>query len=108
LSVPKYLIKAKYTQEGIAGVKRAGGSSRREAVAKSAESVGGKMESFYFAFGDTDVYTVCDLPDNKAAAGLAMTVGAAGGATVHTVPLLTPEEVDAAAKVNVEYRKPGS
>jgi uncharacterized protein with GYD domain len=105
--MPKYLIKAKYTQEGIAGVKRAGGSSRREAVVKTAESVGGKLESFYFAFGDTDAYVVCDLPDNAAAAGLAMTVGASGGAHVTTVPLLTVEEVDSAAKVTVDYRKPG-
>ena len=106
--MPKYLIKARYTQEGIAGVKREGGSSRREVVAKTAQSVGGKLESFYFALGDTDVYVVCDLPDNAAAAGLAMTVGAAGGAMVNTVPLLTPEEVDTAAKVNVDYRKPGA
>jgi uncharacterized protein with GYD domain len=106
--MPKYLIKARYSVDGIAGVKREGGSSRRDIVAKTAESVGGKMESFYFAFGDTDVYVVCDLPNNAAAAGLAMTVGAAGGAMVNTVPLLTPEEVDTAAKVNVEYRKPGA
>jgi uncharacterized protein with GYD domain len=106
--MPKYLIKAKYTQDGIAGVKRAGGSSRRDAVDQTAQSVGGKLESFYFAFGDTDAYVICDLPDNAAAAGLAMTVGAAGGASVTTVALLTVEEVDAAAKVNVEYRKPGA
>ena len=106
--MPKYLIKARYSVDGIAGVKREGGSSRREVVAKTAQSVGGKLESFYFALGDTDVYVVCDLPDNAAAAGLAMTVGAAGGAMVNTVPLLTPEEVDTAAKVNVDYRKPGA
>jgi uncharacterized protein with GYD domain len=106
--MPKYLIKARYTQEGIAGVKRAGGTSRRDAVAKTAESVGGTVESFYFGFGDTDAYVICDLPDNAAAAGLAMTVGASGGAMVNTVPLLTVEEVDAAAKVNVDYRKPGA
>jgi len=106
--MPKYLIKARYSVDGIAGVKREGGSSRRDVVAKTAESVGGKMEWFYFAFGDTDVYVVCDLPNNAAAAGLAMTVGAAGGAMVNTVPLLTVEEVDAAAKVNVDYRKPGA
>jgi uncharacterized protein with GYD domain len=106
--MPKYLIKARYTQEGIAGVKREGGSSRRAVVAKTAESVGGKLESFYFAFGDTDVYVVCDLPDNAAAAALAMNVGAQGGAMVNTVPLLTPEDVDSAAKLTVDYTKPGA
>jgi uncharacterized protein with GYD domain len=94
--------------EGVRGVKDAGGSSRRDAVAKVAESVGGRLESFYFAFGDHDVYTVVDLPDNESAATVALTVNAAGGATVRTVVLLTPEEVDAAAKRSADYRPPGS
>jgi uncharacterized protein with GYD domain len=106
--MPKYLIEASYTLEGVRGVKDAGGSSRRDAVAKVAESVGGRLESFYFAFGDHDVYTVVDLPDNESAATVALTVNAAGGATVRTVVLLTPEEVDAAAKRSADYRPPGS
>jgi uncharacterized protein with GYD domain len=106
--MPKYLIEASYTQEGVKGVKAAGGSSRRDAVAKVAESVGGKLESFYFAFGDHDVYTVLDLPDNESAATVALTVNAAGGATVRTVVLLTPEEVDAAAERSADYRPPGN
>ena len=106
--MPKYLIEASYTLDGVKGVQSAGGSSRRDAVAKVAESVGGSMESFYFAFGDHDVYTVVDLPDNEAAAAVAITVNAAGGAAVRTTVLLTPEEVDSAAKQSVEYRPPGS
>jgi uncharacterized protein with GYD domain len=106
--MPKYLIEASYTLDGVKGVQSAGGSSRRDAVAKVAESVGGRMESFYFAFGDHDVYTVIDLPDNEAAAAVAITVNAAGGASVKTTVLLTPEEVDAAAKRSVDYRPPGS
>ena len=106
--MPKYLIEASYTLEGVRGVKDAGGSSRRDAVAKVAESVGGQLESFYFAFGDRDAYVVADLPDNESAASVALTVNSAGGATVRTVVLLTPEEVDAAAKRSVDYRAPGS
>ncbi|HEY7632052.1 MAG TPA: GYD domain-containing protein [Thermoleophilaceae bacterium] len=106
--MPKYLIEASYTLDGVKGVQSAGGSSRRDAVAKVAESVGGQMESFYFAFGDHDVYTVIDLPDNEAAAAVAITVNAAGGASVKTTVLLTPEEVDAAANRSVDYRPPGS
>jgi uncharacterized protein with GYD domain len=89
-------------------VQSAGGSSRRDAVAKVAESVGGSLDSFYFAFGDHDVYTVVDLPDNEAAAAVAITVNAAGGASIRTTVLLTPEEVDAAAERSVDYRPPGS
>jgi uncharacterized protein with GYD domain len=106
--MPKYLIEASYTLEGVKGVQSAGGSSRRDAIAKVAESVGGRLESFYFAFGDSDVYTVVDLPDNESATAVALTVNASGAVTVRTTVLLTPEEVDAAAKRSVEYRPPGA
>jgi uncharacterized protein with GYD domain len=106
--MPKYLIEASYTLEGVKGVQRAGGTSRRDAIATLAESAGGRMESFYFAFGDRDVYTVVELPDNEAAAAVAMTVNSSGAVAVRTTVLLTPEEVDAAAKVSVDYRPPGS
>ncbi|UGS34081.1 GYD domain-containing protein [Capillimicrobium parvum] len=106
--MPKYLIEASYTLDGVKGVQSAGGTSRRDAVAKAAESAGGRLETFYFAFGDHDVYTIVDLPDNESAAAVALGVNAAGGATVRTVVLLTPEEVDAAAKRSVSYRPPGA
>jgi uncharacterized protein with GYD domain len=106
--MPKYLIEASYTPEGVKGVQSAGGSSRREAVVAVAESVGGTLESFYFAFGDRDAHVIVDLPDNESAAAVALTVNASGGATAKTTVLLTPEEVDAAAKRSVDYRPPGS
>ena len=105
--MPKFLFEASYTLDGVKGVQAAGGSSRRDAVAKVAESVGGRLEGFYFAFGDRDAYVVVDLPDNESATAVALTVNAAGGATVRTVVLLTPEEVDAAAQRSVEYKPPG-
>ena len=106
--MPKFLIEASYTQEGVKGVQSAGGSSRRDAVAEVAESVGGRLESFYFAFGERDAYVIADLPDNESAAAVALAVNAAGGATARTVVLLTPEEIDAAAKRSVDYRPPGA
>jgi uncharacterized protein with GYD domain len=106
--MPKFLIEASYTLEGVKGVQSAGGSSRRDAVAQMAERVGGRLESFHFGFGDRDAYVIVELPDNETAAAVALGVNAAGGATVRTIVLLTPEEVDAAAKRSVEYRPPGS
>ena len=106
--MPKYLIEASYTVEGVKGVQSAGGSSRRDAIAALAESVGGQLESFYFAFGDRDVYTVVDLPDNESATAVALTVNASGAVTIRTTVLVTPEEVDSAAKRSVEYRAPGA
>jgi len=106
--MPKYLIEASYTREGIEGVLRAGGSSRVEAVKEAAGSVGGKLESFHFAFGDHDAIVIVEAPDNEAAAAVALTVNASGGATSRTTVLLTPEEVDDAAKRSVDYAAPGS
>jgi uncharacterized protein with GYD domain len=104
--MPKFLFEASYTLGGARGVQSAGGSSRREAVAEVAESLGGQLEAFYFAFGDHDAYVIVDLPDNESATAVALTVNAAGGATVKTVVLLTPEEVDAAAQRSVPYQPP--
>ena len=106
--MPKFLIEASYSVEGVKGVQSAGGSSRRDAVAQVAESVGGQLESFHFGFGESDAYVIVDLPSNEAAAAVALTVNSAGGATTKTTVLLTPEEVDEAAKQSVEYRPPGS
>ena len=105
--MPKFLFETSYTRDGLKGVQSAGGSSRRDAITKLAESVGGQLEGFYFAFGEHDAYVIVDLPDNESAAAVALTVNATGGATVNTVVLLTPEEVDAAAKRSVDYRPPG-
>jgi uncharacterized protein with GYD domain len=104
--MPKFLFEASYTVEGVKGLQDQGGSGRRDAVAKAAASVGGRLERFYFGFGDHDAFAIADLPDNQSATAFALAVGAAGGATVRTVVLLTPEEVDAAIKRSVDYRSP--
>ena len=104
----KYLLKVNYTLDGIRGVKEKGGTARKAAAAAAAKSVGGKLDSIYFAFGSTDVYCVADLPSNEAAAALALTISASGGASVETVVLLTVDEVDAATQQNVKYKPPGS
>jgi uncharacterized protein with GYD domain len=105
--MPKYLIKARYTQDGLKGVVKGGGSARRTAVEEMVEGVGGSLDAFYFAFGQTDAYVIADLPDNTTVAAVGLTVGAAGAASVETVTLLTPEEVDAAAEKSVDYSPPG-
>jgi uncharacterized protein with GYD domain len=102
----KYLLEVNYTLDGIRGVIAGGGSAREKVARAAAKSVGGDIESFHFAFGGTDVFVVADLPDNTAAAALALSVAAAGGATVRTVVLLTSAEIDAAAKQQVTYTPP--
>lgn len=103
----KFLIEATYTAEGVRGIQSSGGSSRRDAVTKALESAGGSLESFYFGFGGSDAYVTVDAPDNVTAAAVALTVNATGAVHAKTVVLLTPEEVDAAAKKSVSYTPPG-
>jgi uncharacterized protein with GYD domain len=105
--MPKYLVEVKYTLDGIKGVKSEGGSARVAAATAAVEEQGGKVEAFYFAFGDYDAYVVADMPDNVSAAALGLIVSAAGGATTHTVVLLTADEIDAASKRKTLYRAPG-
>ena len=104
----KYMIQANYAAEGMKGLLKAGGSSRRKAVDELMASVGGKTESFYFAFGDTDAFVIVDAPDNVTAAAVALTVGASGLVNLKTTVLMTPEEVDQATKKSPAYRAPGA
>ena len=105
--MPKYLIQANYTADGIKGVLAKGGSARREAVEKMLADVGGTLESFHFAFGGTDAFVVVDVPDNTTAAAIGMMVAASGMTTCQTTVLLTPEDVDRAAAVKATYTPPG-
>ena len=104
----KFLMTADYKSKGTAGVLKEGGSARRAEVKHAVEAVGGKMQAFYFAYGHVDAYVICDLPDPNAAIALSLAVNASGAVVVNTVPLITPEEVDAAAKKVVSYRAPGA
>jgi uncharacterized protein with GYD domain len=105
--MPKFLIEASLTAQGVKGVQSEGGTARREAVTSAVESVGGQLESFHFGFGDHDVFVIADFPDNEGAAAMALAVNSSGAVTTRTVVLLTPEQVDAAAERSVDYRPPG-
>ena len=105
--MPKYLVQASYTVEGLKGLLKDGGSKRREAVAQLAKGLGGTLEAFYYAFGDDDIFAIFDLPDNVSATAVSLVINAAGAATVKITVLLTPEEVDQATKKTVDYRPPG-
>ena len=109
--MPKYLGRASYTSEGLKGLLKEGGTSRREAAAKAIESLGGTLEAYYFAFGDTDVFIIVDLPDNVSATAGSLISNASGTHQFTLTALLTPEEVDQAtdlAKAKMAaYRPPG-
>jgi len=104
----RYLFQASYSAEGIKGVLKEGGTGRRAAVEAALKSLGGKLEAFYYAFGDTDVFVIVDGIDNTTAAAFSMGVAAAGTVSaVKTTVLMTPEEIDQATKKTMSYRPPG-
>ena len=106
--MPKYLWRARYTAQGTRGLVKAGGSKRRKAVEAALRTVGGKLEAFYFALGDVDVYIIADVPDNVSIAAASLVINAAGAVSVNTTALLTPDELDQAAKQyrHLAYRPP--
>ena len=106
--MPKYLFEASYTPEGVEGIRRSGAASRADAVSDMCSGLGGKLDSFHFAFGDVDAFVVCDLPNDEAAAAAAFAVGATTTTRIKTVKLLTIEEADAAISRSASYRPPGS
>jgi uncharacterized protein with GYD domain len=107
--VAKYLTLGSYTAEGLKGLLKEGGSARRKVVEDGVKALGGRLESFYFAFGEHDIVAISEAPDNITVAAFAMVVGASGAARVRTVVLMTPEEVDRAIKQtqSLSYRAPG-
>jgi uncharacterized protein with GYD domain len=105
--MPKYLVQANSTVEGGKGLLKEGGTSRRAAVEKLVKSLGGTVDSFYYAFGEIDEYVIIDLPDNVSMAAASLTVSASGAAMVKTTVLVTPEEIDEAVRKSPSYRPPG-
>ncbi len=105
--MPKYLLKASYTADGVKGVMKDGGTKREAAARALVKSLGGKVESFYFCHGEADAIVICDFPDTASALAGVMAVNASGSVTASTTPLITAKEVDEAAQKTGKYRAPG-
>ena len=106
--MPKYLVSVSYTSDGAKGLRKDGGTKRRHVATKAIQSVGGKVESFYFALGHADVIAIADFPDAISAAGLSIAIAATGGARCTTTQLLTAEDIDHACEKKTAYKAPGA
>jgi uncharacterized protein with GYD domain len=104
----RYLLQVSYTLDGARGVLKEGGSSRRATVQALLEGMGGTLEHFDFALGSDDAYVIAELADVTDVAAVSLAVAAGGGARLRTVQLLTPAQMDEAAKKQVNYRAPGA
>ena len=103
-----YLLVVRYGPDGAKGVAREGGTARHNASSAAVEALGGKVEAFYFAFGEVDVFAIVDFPDAIAAVATSLMVNQTGVMSLRLIPLITPEEMDAAAKRKAAFRPPGA
>ena len=106
--MPKYLLQASYSTDGVSGLLKEGGTSRKATVEKLAETLGGSIEAFYYAFGDYDVYVIADVPDQATITALSLVINSTGAVNIKTTVLISPEEIDTASEKTVNYRPPGS
>ena len=105
--MPKYLFYGSYTTEGYRGIMKEGGSERIEVSKRALGSVGGTLESFYYSNGEQDFYIIVNLPDHVVSTAVTLIGNASGTFRIRAVPLLTPEEMDEAVKLQVDFRPPG-
>ena len=105
--MPRFMWQVSYTPEGAQGLAAEGGTGRREALTSLFEQAGGRVEALYYAFGPDDLIVIGELPDNATAAAFAIRTAASGAARSRATVLLTPEEIDQAAAMSVDYRPPG-
>jgi uncharacterized protein with GYD domain len=103
----KYLVQFSYTAEGVKGLLKEGGSKRRQATEQLVKSLGGKLEAYYFTYGEYDGFSIIDGLDDVEMSSALLTVAASGAVRVKTTVLLTAEQVDQAAKKTATYRPPG-
>ena len=108
--MPLYLSRFSYTPETWARM-IANPEDRREAAKSYIESVGGRLQGFWYGFGSHDGYTLWEAPDNVSMAAVALAVGSGGAVTsLETTVLMTVEEtMDALKKAQqVSYKAPAS
>ena len=105
--MPKFLIEASYTAEGLRGLQRDKAEGRTSALKNALRSVDGQLDCVYWCLGDRDVVLIADLPDIGAAAALASTACASGLVRTKTTQLLSAAELDAALEAEIDYRAPG-
>jgi uncharacterized protein with GYD domain len=90
--MPHFLVQVGYNSRGLAALVKEP-QDRIEKVTPAIEALGGRVESAYYAFGDSDIILICEMPDNSSAAAFALAVGAGGTVSSYkTTVLLTSDE----------------
>jgi uncharacterized protein with GYD domain len=88
--MPTYVSLARYTQQGIASVKQ--GPGRLDAAKEAYRKAGGELKAFYLTMGQYDMIAIAELPNDEAAARMALALGAAGNLRTETSRVFTESE----------------
>ena len=65
----KFMYSGSYTKKGVKGLLREGGTARRDETIRMVESLGGKVEAYYWCYGTTDFIAIMDFPDHTTVTG---------------------------------------
>ncbi len=104
----KFMYSGSYTKKGVKGLLKEGGTARRDETVRIVESLGGKVEAYYWCYGSTDFLAIMDFPDHTTVTGMALNIAASGSFQGNITPLITVEEMDEMVKVSVgDWRAPG-
>jgi uncharacterized protein with GYD domain len=107
--MPLYLVRFSYTAEAWKKLVQ-NPEDRSGPVGDLIESLGGKLQGLWYAFGDHDGYLLVEAPDNVSAAAVSIAASAgAGVSSLETTVLMTVEELLEALKkaAGATYKPPG-
>jgi uncharacterized protein with GYD domain len=105
--MPKFLIEASYTPEGLRGLQKDKASGRLAAVKKALKAVDAELECLYWCLGDRDAIIIAEFPNTVAASALATAISASGLVRTTTTALLSAQDMDAALAKNATYQASG-
>ena len=105
--MPKFLIEASYTAEGLKGLQKDKAAGRTQAIKNALKTVDGQLECVYWCLGDWDVILIAELPNTVAASAVATGISASGLVRTRTTTLLTAQEMDQALAKSINYQAPG-
>ncbi len=96
--MPKFLVEFSYTGEGLKGLAKEGGSKRREVIEQLVNIMGGRLEAYYFCYGEYDGIAIVDSRDMVSHIAGILAINGSGLVKTKTTVLITPEEIDQAVK----------
>ena len=108
--MPKYLVLFTYSEESLAAMID-NPVDREPAIVRVLESVGARLEVFYWMFGPNDGMAVVDAPDSVTMAGVSAAVTSTGTDRAETHELFSTADIqrilETARRARDHFDRPG-